>query len=141
MQGAARKWGEKVGQQIVNEARARCPSDEGTLRASIDYKVTVNSTNMRLHVGSPLPYAKWVHEGTGLYGPHKTPIVPTRTRSASGGPPYLKFQWDGGGVNTQSKDKRGWVFARSVRGSKPQPFLADALEAVMGSQITKKKEQ
>jgi len=53
-------------------------------------------------------YAKWVHDGTGIYGPYKTPIVP---RSA----PYLKFRYKG----------RLWRLP-SVKGQKPQPFLREA---------------
>lgn len=52
------------------------------------------------------PYAKYVHEGTGLYGPHKTKIVPTRKRA---------LFWPGASHPV-----------RSVRGMKGTPFLVNA---------------
>jgi hypothetical protein len=58
-------------------------------------------------------HAKWVHEGTGLFGPYHTPIVPKKP----GG--FLVFYWHG----------RKWV-KRSVKGQKPQPFLTEAFEYV-----------
>lgn len=57
-------------------------------------------------------HAKWVHQGTGLYGPYHSPIVPVRA-------PRLVFYWHG----------RKWR-KRSVRGQKPQPFLDQAYEYV-----------
>lgn len=58
-------------------------------------------------------HAKWVHEGTGLFGPYHTPIVPKKP----GG--FLVFYWHG----------RKWV-KRSVKGQKPQPFLTESFEYV-----------
>lgn len=57
-------------------------------------------------------HAIWVHDGTGIYGPHRSPIVPRRAR-------YLKFEYKG----------RLWRL-RSVRGQRPQPFLTDAFLVV-----------
>jgi HK97 gp10 family phage protein len=124
-QKAARKWADDVGQAITAEAKRRCPVDEGTLRASITHVTKTSKTTATVVVGSPLPYAEYFHTGTGIYGPKATPITPT-TRKA------LKFKWDGPGVNSRAKDKRGYVFAKSVKGMKPDPFLADAIESVMG---------
>lgn len=53
-------------------------------------------------------HAEWVHQGTGIYGPHHAPIVP---RVA----PYLVFHWHG----------RIW-HKKSVRGQPAQPFLTEA---------------
>lgn len=125
-QQAANRWAHRLGTRIVAEARQKCPVDEGTLRASIDYVATVGNGSAKVVVGSPLDYAEYLHTGTGVHGPRGTPIVPV-TREA------LKFKWDGPGKATRSKDKRGFVFAKSVKGIKPNPFLADALQAVMGA--------
>ena len=69
-----------------------------------------------------------MHEGTGIYGPHATPIVPVDKKA-------LKFRWEptDGGRPTKSKDKRAFYFFASVKGQPAQPFLADALRAVMGA--------
>lgn len=53
-------------------------------------------------------HAKWVHNGTGIYGPHRSPIVP-RTK------PFLVFQ-----------GKFGKIVTTSVRGQPAQPFLLNA---------------
>jgi hypothetical protein len=55
-----------------------------------------------------VPHAKWVHEGTGIFGPRHTPIVPVRAK-------YLRFRWRG--------KKRAM---KSVRGQPAQPFLTEA---------------
>lgn len=57
-------------------------------------------------------HAKWVHEGTGIYGSSRRPYTP-RVK------PYMIFFWHG----------RKW-FAKSVKGQKAQPFLFDAFEYV-----------
>ena len=56
------------------------------------------------------PYAAWVHGGTGIYGPHKTPIVPTTKKA-------LAFRIG---------DKM--IIRRSVKGMKPNPFMKRALD-------------
>lgn len=52
------------------------------------------------------PYAEYVHEGTGLYGPHKTKIIPKSKKA---------LYWPGAA--------HPW---KSVRGTKGRPFLTDA---------------
>ena len=53
-------------------------------------------------------HAKWVHQGTGIYGPHHAPIRP---RVA----PFLVFRWHG-----------RYHAVTSVRGQKAQPFLTES---------------
>jgi len=67
---------------------------------------TVNADASVGTVGFTAPYAGYVHEGTGIYGPHKTKIVP-KNKTA--------LYWQG------AKHPM-----RSVRGMKPQPFLGNA---------------
>lgn len=125
---AGLRWAHRVGQRVVAEAKDRCPVDEGTLRASIDYTAHLQGSSVTVTVGSPLNYAEYLHTGTGIYGPKGTPIVPVTKKA-------LKFKWEptGGGRPTKSKDKRGIVFAKSVKGTPANPFLIDALQAVMGA--------
>lgn len=52
------------------------------------------------------PYAEHVHEGTGLYGPHRTKIIPKSKKA---------LYWPGA--------THPW---KSVKGMKGRPFLADA---------------
>lgn len=60
-------------------------------------------------------HARWVHDGTGIYGPFKSPIVP---RTA----PFMVFFYEG----------KKWI-KREVKGQKPQPFLTDAFRIVNNS--------
>ncbi len=64
-------------------------------------------------IGTNVYYALWVHDGTGLYGPRRMKITPKRGK-------YLKFT---------PKGSSRPVFARSVKGMKPNPYLRDALPA------------
>lgn len=136
MNRAAVQWGDRVGQAIVNQARANCPTDDGRLKASIAHLVTLGNDRVTIRVGSPLEYAKWVHRGTGIYGPHGKPIVPVTAKA-------LKFRTGKmmgplpRGVKNAPKNRRPFVFAKSVKGSPPSPFLSDALKDVFGSAVVR----
>jgi hypothetical protein len=98
--------------RVEGGAKRGCPVDRGRLRASIQSTMPAQVGNLVVsYVDSDVSYAKWVHEGTGIYGPHKTPIVPVTS-------PVLVFQ---------PKGAAGFVFAKSVRGMRGRPFLTDAL--------------
>lgn len=86
--------------------------DTGLLRASIAVELRRRET-LVVRIGTNVEYAIYVHEGTGLYGPKHRRIVPRTKR-------YLRFRPQG----TQR-----FVYARSVKGMRPNPFLVDALSA------------
>ena len=60
-------------------------------------------------------YLPWVNDGTGVYGPRHTPIVPKTAR-------VLHFNWRG----------KEW-FLKSVKGQKPQKFVERSMIEVMRS--------
>jgi hypothetical protein len=62
-------------------------------------------------------HAKWVHNGTGIYGPHGSPIVPTHK-------PYLVFR-----INDRIFRKK------SVLGQPAQPFLLQAFRVADRSYV------
>jgi len=97
-------------------ARQLAPVNSGYLRGSIQITpFTWTGNNGQGSVGpSRTKYAAWMEEGTGIYGPAHTPIVP-KTK------PMLA--WYAGGK---------WHFAKSVRGSKPRWYMKDSLEANQG---------
>lgn len=64
-------------------------------------------------IGTRVFYGRFVHEGTGIYGPRKQLIVPKRAKA-------LRFKPKGG---------TGFVYVKSVKGMKPNRFLTDALPA------------
>lgn len=78
--------------------------------AEVDDKEGASIGDITLRIGNSAPYAKWLHDGTGIYGKYKTPIVP---RTA----PYLRFFYMG----------RWWSKA-SVKGVKPMRWIKKALQ-------------
>jgi len=105
----------EITSDVAGVAGRRCPVGDGTLRASLQSQVSRQGTLAVGEVYSDLERAAYVHQGTGIYGPSGRPIRPVRARVLS---------WEQAGV--------GRVFAREVRGSRAQPFLADALAEVTG---------
>ncbi|MFF2650604.1 HK97 gp10 family phage protein [Streptomyces sp. NPDC058045] len=97
----------------ANAARRLAPVDNGQLRASIRDSVAVRGSTVVGEVYTDLEYAAYVHEGTGIYGPTGQPIRPVRAR-------VLSWQPRGGSR----------MFAREVKGQRPQPFLLRALRSV-----------
>jgi len=68
----------------------------------------------RAIVKSTAPYSFFVHEGTGLFGPYKTRIVPKHKKA-------LAFT-----IGGQK------IVVRSVKGQKPNPYMKRALKKVEG---------
>lgn len=104
-----------------NLAVALCPVDEGILRASLRTRIETSSREVKGWVYTDLEYGLYVHEGTGIYGPRGAPIRPKRGR-------YLVFE--ARNARTTPRGRGNLVFARQVRGQRPQPFLLDALKEV-----------
>lgn len=50
--------------QVQNKARVNCPVDSGNLRGSITYEIAQDGEGLSAHVGTNVPYAIYVHEGT-----------------------------------------------------------------------------
>jgi hypothetical protein len=91
----------------------RSDNDTGSLASTIRY-VTVDrgKDGLAAQVGSDDERAIWVEEGTGVFGPHGTPIVPSRA-------PLLVFE-----------NSAGQVFRlASVEGQRGKHYLRDALDA------------
>jgi hypothetical protein len=104
----------KRGILVQNAAKrnlARHPHriNTGLLRASITWELFRWKGYPAVRVGSPLNYAIFVHNGTGLYGPKHDFIHPNHAK-------FLRFEVAG-----------DFVFAKKVRGMPPNPFLLDAL--------------
>lgn len=92
----------------------------GHLRNSIGFNLISRPDGLAVRVGTGVYYALFVHDGTGIYGPKHTLIRPKQAkalvfRSKIYGAKHGKY--------------KGLVFARYVRGMKPNPFLRDALPA------------
>lgn len=83
-----------------------------------------NASNVTANVG----YALYVHDGTSTIYPQngKYLTVPLRMGSVSGGSIRAGYA-----SNRRKGDVRPYFLATSVRGQRPQPFLAEALATAM----------
>jgi Bacteriophage HK97-gp10, putative tail-component len=99
---------ERRGRAVLSRARALAPVKTGALRNSISMSMGSEGGEVSADISASAPYALFVHEGTG---PHMIY-----------GHPFLAFQ-----------GRSGLVITRAVHhpGTRPQPFLADALDAAV----------
>lgn len=81
--------------------------DEGLLRASMDYKVNVNTKNITGTIFNNNEYAPYVHQGTGIY-------------ASDGNGRKTPWKWYG-----ESVKWKGWHI---TQGQKPKPFFENAIE-------------
>lgn len=94
---------------LVNKAAiGYAPRKFGTLKRSIRSEVA-SFMGTVIQDAEVANYGAFVNNGTGIYGPLNTPIVP-KTK------PFL--QWKG---------SNGWYRAKSVKGMKARPFMEPAL--------------
>lgn len=100
----------RTGLRVESKAKQRVKADHGRLRQSINHDLTIRSGVPVCRVGTNVYYAPWVHNGTGIWGPHHSPIVPTRAK-------VLKFTGRNGRI----------IFRPSTEGQRPNRFLQDAL--------------
>jgi hypothetical protein len=113
--------------RVLNAARRNAPVDEGRLRASIAVTFTKGPAGEPVaRIGSNLPYALFVHEGTGIYGPNARPIRPVNGRFMRW---PIKNNSGSGNRRYSGGATAGYAYAREVRGVPPRPFLRDALDA------------
>lgn len=117
---------EDIADRIEQQAKFNAPEDTGELKAHPvdrkDLKRRVQGpgglvVKSEISVSKTPVYAKWVHDGTGIYGPKGTPIVPKKAT-------FMRFQIDG-----------KWFAKRSVKGQQPQPYLREAVEEVERSYV------
>ncbi len=89
-------------QYMINRLQKNSPVDHGLLKQWYPYERTEDAVKIK----SPAKYVKYVNDGTGIYGPHKTPIY-----SKHVGKP-LAFP-----INGQM------VYVRMIKGQKPQKIV------------------
>lgn len=94
--------------------------DTGLLRASIGVQLMSHPQGLAIRIGTNVLYARYVHDGTGLYGPRRQLIRPK----------FAKVMVFKSKIAGAKKGKYGGlVFVRSTKGMKPNPFLKNALPA------------
>ena len=99
-------------QYMINRLQKNSPVDHGYLKGWFAYDYTQGE---EVKIRSPAHYAKFVNDGTGIYGPHKTPIY-----SKHIGKP-MAFQVGG-----------QMVYTRMIRGQKPQKIVERSIAEVEG---------
>lgn len=119
------------GNRVLRQAKALAPRDRGTLYRSITLEMRSTDKGPTAVVGTNVPYAIYVHEGTGVHGPRRTPIRPVNKRFLAWLPKrqVVRTYLDKSGKQRKVYAKRALVFAKQSRGSRPVPFLRDALKA------------
>lgn len=115
------------GNAVMREAKRLCPKDTATLSRSITLEMHMRQGVPVAVVGSPLEYAIYVHEGTGLYSKRGARyIVPVRKKALR----WANINKSGSGIRRYRRGKTAqWVFSKRSKGSPGQPFLRDALPA------------
>lgn len=104
---------QRRGEKVQRVARVLVKKDTRALERRITVRIVRTRGVPAARVGSDLYYSRWVHDGTGIYGPRGTPIVPRQAAR-------LRFFW---------KRKGRWVTAKSVRGQRGAHYLTRALPA------------
>lgn len=87
--------------------------DTGRLRSDIHIQMLTVNGYPAGRVGFNVFYGVYVHEGTGIYGPKRSPIRPVSAR-------VLAFK---------PKGSNRTIFRPQVSGMRPNPFLKNALDA------------
>lgn len=111
--GALRGAFERAGYSVTNAAKERAPVDRGQLRAGIGHQVDEAPIPQWVEIGTRnIPYAQAVHDGRrpGSFPPMQA-IAAWCARKGINADPFLIAR------------------AIAVRGTKPKPFLTDALTA------------
>ncbi|MDR2905000.1 MAG: HK97 gp10 family phage protein [Helicobacteraceae bacterium] len=104
----------KIGAAVVKKAKEESPIKSGLLRRSITMDTSnINNLEVKIGVTTSAPYAEYVHEGTGIHGKHKTPIVPKKKKAL----------------------KTPYGYRKSVKGQKPNKFLERAAEKVLNENV------
>lgn len=105
---------DEYGALLVLSIDGKIPKREGSTAQSLKYQIFgrgTRSMELRLSIGAsnrPKDLVTWLRFGTGIYGPHATPIVPKRKQ-------FLKFQIGG-----------KTIFTRSVRGMRGRDFIRES---------------
>lgn len=74
-------------QAMFLDMEANAPRDTGAMTQTMTVEVTDSGDrHIGRHIAAPAEYASYQDEGTGVYGPEGTPIVPTNGK-------VLAFYW------------------------------------------------
>jgi len=103
-----------AGAMIVNVMVKEAPQGETKMLHSA-HNIALEYKPIQVTIYPKMEYAKYVEFGTGIYGPNKSPIVPVRAKA-------LAFKVGG-----------RWVFTKSSKGQKPNPFVERTVKESSGN--------
>lgn len=101
------------GLRVEATAKQLVPVDTGRLRSSITTELVTDRGELAVQIGPHVDYARFVHDGTGIYGPRHAPIVAHAGR-------VMVFT---------PRGASGPVFTLSSRGTPAHHFMTEALPA------------
>lgn len=101
------------GARVLARAKELVGYDSGRLHNSLRMSRATVGGEVAVTISTPVRYARYHHDGTGIYGRTGQPIRPVSAKA-------LRFK---------PRGSTGYVYAASVRGSRPNPFMREALEA------------
>lgn len=127
-QGQVFREVQRRGTRVLNEAKRLCPVDEGRLRSSLTMQMQTVGKLPAAVIGTNLEYGLYVHEGTGVYGPKRTPITPKRARVLRWPVKNNAYKTTGGNRRYKGGRTAAYAYAKKVKGVPPRPFLRNALE-------------
>lgn len=99
-------------QYMINRLQKNSPVDHGVLKGWFAYDYNPGE---EVKIKSPAKYVTFVNDGTGIYGPYKTPIYSKHIGSP------MAFQVGG-----------QMVYTRMIRGQKPQRIVERSIAEVEG---------
>ena len=105
-----------LAEAIREKAQAEAPVRTSNLVNSIAPPY-LSDDGMVATIKATAKYAKWVHRGTGIYGPYKTPVVPVTKKA---------LFWAG-----------AMHPVKNVKGMKPNPFFTRAVAATDVQEVFK----
>ncbi len=97
--------------------------DTGRLRASITAALVTRNGSPAVLVGTNVFYAKWIHDGTGIFGPYSEVIRPKAAKA---------LRWKSKAYGKKKGKFAGYAFAKYTIGMRPNRFLKNALSAARG---------
>jgi len=117
--GDGKRWLHSKAKGVEASARRLAPKRSGRLAASHVTLPTqgTNQYHKRYRVSAQAYYAKWVHEGTGIYGPYGVPVRTGRLMRIPGPSPRIL-----------RRNRKGPTLVRSHRGQRSNPWLLRAAE-------------
>lgn len=100
-----------AGQGMIRNLMINSPVDHGLLKQWF----VENQSDDEIEIRTPAKYSPFVNDGTGIYGPYKTPIY-----SKTVGKP-LAFQVGG-----------KMIYTKMIRGQRGQKFVEKSIEQTQG---------